>query len=154
MKNRMFIITLALAAVVAGSSVITVRAEDKPVGKPGHEGQHRPHFEGLLPPMVLEKIKLTADQKAKYDAIVADFQKETAPLREKMKAAREAGDKEKMKELFQQIMPLRKAAMEKLEQVLTDEQKAELKKMREEHGKRGHGAPGADQPAKKKPAQE
>lgn len=138
----MLIITIAVTAVVIGSSAITVSAQDQPAGKPGHEGHHRPMM-GLLPPPMVEK--LTADQKAKYDAIVADFKTAAAPIQEKMKAAHEAGDKEAMKGLYNELMPIRKAAMEKVEQILTDEQKAELKKIREEHahdngaGKGGHG---------------
>ena len=69
MKHRMLIITIALTAVVIGSSAITVSAQDQPAGKPGHEGHHRPMM-GLLPPPMVEK--LTADQKTKYDAILKD----------------------------------------------------------------------------------
>ncbi len=130
MKHRMLIITIALTAVVIGSSAITVSAQDQPAGKPGHEGHHRPMM-GLLPPPMVEK--LTADQKTKYDAIFEDFKTAAAPIHEKMKSAHEAGDKEAMKGLYKEIMPIRKAAMEKVEQILNDEQKAELKKMREEH---------------------
>ena len=142
MKHRMLIVSLALTAVVIGSSAITVSAQDQPAGKPGHEGHHRPMM-GLLPPPMVEK--LSADQKTKYDAIVADFKTAAAPIHEKMKAAHEAGDKEAMKDLYKEVMPIHKAAMEKVEQILTDEQKAELKKMREEHahdngaGKGAHG---------------
>jgi Spy/CpxP family protein refolding chaperone len=152
MKHRILITTLALVAVFAVSSAINVSAEDQ-ASKGGKRGG--PHGMGLLPPPAIEKLKLTNEQQAKLKEISAEFEKEAAPIREKMKAAHDSGaDKEKMKELFEQLMPIRKAAMEKVEQILTDEQKACLKKMREEHGKRGPGGPGGEQHGKKKPAPE
>jgi hypothetical protein len=66
---------------------------------------------GLLPAIILQK--LSADQKAKYDGIVADYQKE-------VKAA--AGDKDK-------ALAARKDANKKVQAILTDDQKAELKKL-------------------------
>ena len=120
MKIRMLVTALAVALITG----ISASAQDKPAGKPGHEG-HRPM--GLLPPPMVEK--LTADQKAKYDAIVVDFQKD-------IKAAKESGDKEKMGATF-------KTYRAKVDEILTDDQKAELKKMREAHGTHGgHGKPG------------
>ena len=98
-----------------------------------------------MPQPALEKLNLTADQKAKYDTIVADFKTAAAPVQEKMKAAHEAGDKEAMKALYKELMPLRKAAMEKVEKILAADQKTELKQLREEHardkgaGKGGRG---------------
>ena len=143
---------LIAALTLALCSAVTARAEDKP-GRPGRGGpQGRPGMEGLLPPKALEDLKLTDEQKAKYDSIVADFQKEQKAfmeshpeLREKMKAAHEAGDKEAMKELFAEMKPmmdLRRDAMKELEGVLTEEQKATLQKMREEFGKHRPGGPG------------
>ena len=108
MKHRILISAIALAVITCGSSVITVRAEDQSATPPKYGGRHG-KSEGLLPQPALEKLNLTADQKAKYDAIVADFMTAAAPMR--------------------------KAAMEKVEQILTAEQKAELKKMREEHAR-------------------
>ncbi len=134
MKYRILITALALALITG----ISVRAEDQPAAKPGHEGHHRPM--GFLPPPMVEK--LTVDQKTKYDAIVADFQKDTPDLREKMKAAREAKDEAKIKELREQMAPFFKAAMGKVMDILTDEQKAELKKMREQRGGQHGGAHG------------
>lgn len=117
MKYRMIVTTLALALIAS----ITALGADKPA-----KGEGKPHGFGLLPPPMVEK--LTADQKAKYDTILADYQKDA-------KAARDAGDKEKG-------MTIRKAAFEKVQEILTDDQKAELKKMREAHGGKpggGHG---------------
>ena len=125
MKHRMLISTIALAVIVCGSSVITVRAEDQAATPPKHGGHHG-KIEGLLQPPALEKLNLTADQKAKYDVIVADFTTAAAPIMEKLRAER-------------------KAAMEKVEQILTADQKAEFKQPREERahdkgaGKGGRG---------------
>ncbi len=113
MKCRMFVTTVALALCAAVGAL----AADKP-GK----GEGRPHHgPGLLPPPIVEK--LTADQKAKYDAILADYQKAMQDA---------AGDKEKMK-------TARKDAHEKAIALLTDDQKAELKKLGPPPGKRGEG---------------
>jgi ABC-type phosphate transport system substrate-binding protein len=66
---------------------------------------------GLLPPPIVEK--LSDEQKAKYKDILAE--------------AKEAhGDKEKMK-----------AISKKLQDILNADQKAELKKWREEHAGKG-----------------
>jgi hypothetical protein len=97
MKCRIFVTTIALALI---ASISVFAAE----GKKGKGGG------GLLPPPIVEK--LSADQKTKYDAILAE--------------AKEAhGDKDKLKELRAKAFDL-----------LTDDQKAEAKKLQGAHGKK------------------
>ena len=120
MKYKVIITAIALAIVTG----LTVQAEDQPATPPKHEG-HGGHHMGLLPPPIVEK--LSADQKTKYDAIVADFKNDM----------KNAGDDKEKK------MSIMKEARKKAIDILTDDQKAELKKMREQHGsgKRPEGAP-------------
>ena len=144
MKHHILITAIALA-LIAG---VTVRADDKPAKACPSK---RPHMEGLLPSPVLEKLKLTDDQKAKYDVLAADFKKEHQAFRtahpdlmEKMKAAHEASDKEKMKALREEMKPmweLRKSCMEKVMALLTDDQKAEMKKGHEQRERKGCAKP-------------
>lgn len=160
MKYRMLIAAIAVAIAAA----MTVQAEETTQPGKGHRPEHRDHkpIEGLLPPLVVEKLKLTDDQKTQFDAIVADFGKEAKAfwkshqdLREKMKAAHDAKDEAKMKELREALKPLmelRHEHMEKVLGLLTDEQKAELKKMHEkfqekrEHHDKGSCKSGKDAP--------
>jgi len=100
MKCRILVTTIALA-LIASITALAAPKEGKGKGKGGG---------GLLPPPIVQS--LSAEQKTKYDAIVAE-------------AKDAAGDKEK-------LMPLRKKAME----LLTDDQKAELKKLAPAHKKK------------------
>ena len=145
---KSLIAVLAVAVIATAAS-----AQDKPEHK-GPAGAHRGGMmDSLLPPMLVEKLNLTADQKPKYEEIAAAFKKEAVAFREghadlfaKMKAAREAGDKDKMKELMGEMKPMqdaRKASIEKLEALLTDDQKAILKEAREKMMQQHPGAHGA-----------
>jgi len=150
MKLTQTLITTLTIALIA---IVAVQAQDeKPKHRPGGM------MEGLLPPMALEKLQLTADQKAKYEEINKEFAKDAkefwashAELREKMKAAREAGDKDKMKELMAEMKPMmeaRKSGMEKVKALLTDEQKKTMEEMAEKM-RAAHG--GGHKPAGEKP---
>lgn len=75
----------------------------------------------------LEKLDLTADQKAKAKVITdklaadrAEFMKEHGA---EVKAAREAKDKEKMRSLQAPMMEKQKTAIAEIKGLLTDEQK-------------------------------
>lgn len=150
-----------LTAAIALIAVAAVQAEDKPAPKK-HEGG-RPMMEQLLPPMAVEKLNLTADQKAKLDELNAGFKKDMEQYkkdhpvseadREAMKKARESGDKEAMKaareklaETMKGAIEIRKGYMEKFKATLTDEQKKQLEEMRPH---RGPGAGGEKKHEKK-----
>jgi Spy/CpxP family protein refolding chaperone len=163
-----------LTAVVAGLALAAVvaTAEQPAAPKGPKEGARRfePGKMPLLGPKMLEDLSLTAEQKTKYEEINAKFEKERdaylaahkpdPALRDEMKAAREAGDKAKMKELGEKaraenapLMEIRKKHMDELKATLTAEQKAKLeevatkmKERRREHGPAG-GAPKPDAPA-------
>jgi Spy/CpxP family protein refolding chaperone len=152
-------VNILIAAVALLAVAVAVRAEEKPARKGAGAGGQRPGMmEHLLPPMAQEKLNLTADQKTKVEELDAAFGKEVkafwashAELREKMKAAREAGDKDKMKDLMAEMKPMmeaRKSGMEKVKALLTDEQKKTLEEMAE---KMRAGRPGGHKPGGEKP---
>ncbi len=81
-----------------------------------------------------EKLKLTADQKTKITTIFEDQTKAT------LKARDEAGsDRDAMREKF---LAIRKATDEKVNAVLTDEQKVAYKTWQEENQRQGRGGGG------------
>ena len=134
MNMKSLIVALALAATVP---FLASAAEGGKAGKRGPGGGD------MLQPM-LEKLNLTEEQKAKIKPIrekAAEegraFFKEHAA---EMKAAREAGDQEKMKTLMTPMMEKRKATMEEIRSILTDEQKQKLGEIMAAHG--GHGKAG------------
>jgi len=155
--------TLLLTIAVALTAIAAVRAEDKEQPKKHEGGPHQMRMEGLLPPMLVEKLNLTADQKAKYDESCAAFKKDAEqykkdhPIsdadREAMKKARESGDKEAMKkfaETFKGLGEIRKGYIEKFEATLTDEQKKTMADARENMKKHVGAARGAHKPAESK----
>ena len=73
---------MIIACLIGLVAVVGVRAADEPPANP--TGERRPARSGmdnLLPPHVLEKLALTADQKTKYDALDASFKKDVAKWR-------------------------------------------------------------------------
>lgn len=158
--------TTAIALLAAA----TVFAADpgKPIDSngPGKHKGPRPGQGSFVPPPVLDKLSLTADQKKQVDDLQAQFKKErdalfeshrkdNEGLRDQMKAAREAGDEAKLEELRKKraeqakpMMDLRKQYIDKLRAGLTaDQQKtldSELKELRDRMGERrgGHRGPG------------
>lgn len=123
----MKVLKTLIAVALVGLTASLVRAEGDGRGK-GGEGKHQrgpgQMMEHLMPPFLLEDLKLTAEQKAKYDELETAFKKDAQALQEK-----------------------RKASMDTIRAMLTDEQKAKLEaakeKMRERHGdKEGKGPKG------------
>ena len=87
----------------------------------------------------LAKLNLTEDQKTKIDAIKAKFQKERQELEKTHKsdvdAAKQAKDQENPREIMKRK---RKAMMNEIKGVLTDEQKEQFQKaMEASHGDHG-----------------
>ena len=82
----------------------------------------------------LEKLDLTADQKAKIKAIVADTRTKLQALRAEAKSGGTDQIREKAKAII-------KDAREQIAAVLTPEQKAQLKSMKEKF-QEGHDAKG------------
>ena len=151
---------LTTAAVRAGEG-----KENHPAKGPGSPGG--PRFDmPLVGPKLENELALTAEQKTKLDALQAEFSKQRdklraeqkdnpdmVKLRDEMKAAHQANDKEKIRQLHEQLMErdhpildLRKQSMDKVRALLTDEQKKKLDeardRVREGRGRGPHeGAP-------------
>ena len=158
---------IACAAVALLAAGMTRAAETNappmpPGGPGGHGGPGGPRFEmPLIPPKLMADLALTADQKPKVDAIAADFAQQRdkiladqknnpaiTKLRDEIRAAREAGDRAKIRELRTQLAPyekplldLRRESMDKVRALLTDAQKKTLDEARERFGRRNGPRP-------------
>ena len=123
--------TLALGAILIATAPLCSYAADEGAGhKRGHHGEQLQ--------ATLDKLSLTDDQKAKIkvvtDKLKADNEAYMKEHGADLKAAREAGDKEKMKTLMGPMMEKRKASMDEIKAVLTDEQKTKLAELMPAHG--------------------
>jgi Spy/CpxP family protein refolding chaperone len=88
---------------------------------------------GSLTDDMLSKLDLNADQKAKIKVITdnaaADLEKFKTTRADELKAAREAHDTEKMKSILLPMIEKRKAVMDNIKSLLTDDQKSKLAKL-------------------------
>jgi Spy/CpxP family protein refolding chaperone len=169
MKTLKPLTTLAAAALV-GLALTTAQAEDK--GKPEGKRPDGPRgggalLENLLPPRLIEELKLSAEQKTKYDELQAAFKKDAAKWREEhpmtegdreaFRKARETGDKATLEKYAQQrkgLMEKRKGYVDQFKATLTPEQKAQMDEAMEKARERmkGHGGgPGPKGPKGPKP---
>ena len=121
---------LCLAAMIAASVVI---AQAPQGGQPKGQHQRKP-MNSLLPPKLVEKLNLTADQKTKLDQTYTDFKTANPNWRADMKTAHENKDRAAMKNL----MSIRKAAVDSWATCLTADQKAILDTAHQKH--QGQGA--------------
>ena len=158
MKLVKTMMIVAFAALLAGTFAIAQTGEgnkpDAPKGGGrGPGGGPGAMLDNLLPPRVLDDLKLTAEQKTKYDDLQAAFKKEAdkwksahPDAQEQMRKAREDGDREAVRKLADERKPLmdsRKASVDKLRESLTTEQKDTLDKALEQaRNRRGPGGPG------------
>jgi len=131
MKARVF--ALAVGSLLLISPVL--RAGDPtqtpPPNQPHKDGPPRGMF-ALLPPQMIEKLNLTDDQKAKLKAIEEGFAKTQQEYYTTHKDAIEAA-KKAMEAAMSGIQEQRKAAMEAVKSLLTQEQ------MEMMHGPKGEG---------------
>lgn len=163
---KRLVTALAAVALLATGAVRAADETNPPARGPGGPwgpgGPRGPGFEApLIPPRLMNDLALTAEQKPKVEAIVSEFtqkrdkiladQKNNSAitkLRDEMKAAREARDREKMGELREQLVPydrplvdLRRESMDKVRALLTDEQKKTLDQARPRFGRRAGPPP-------------
>lgn len=82
-----------------------------------------------------DRLKLTSDQEAKIKPILEESSKKTMAMREKMEPGRPPTE-----EMMTEMRESREATAKKVNEILTDEQQAEYKKMMSE--RRGFGGPG------------
>ncbi len=164
MKSVRTIMIVAFAALFAGTFAIAQSGDakpdapkaDAPRGGRGPGGGPGAMLDNLLPPRVLDELKLTAEQKSKYDELQAAFKKDADKWKsehpnsaEAMRKAREDGDREAVRKLAEERKPLmdaRKASVDKLRESLTAEQKETLDNALEQvRNRRGPGPGGPDQ---------
>ena len=158
---KRLLIAIATVALLAGAVARAGEGKENHPGK-GPGGPGGPRFDmPLIPPRLMDELTLTDDQKSKVETLQAEFSKqrdklraeqkdnpEMAKLRDEMKAAHQANDKEKIRQLHEQLMErdhpildLRKQYMDKVRALLTDEQKKKLDEARDRiRERRGPGA--------------
>jgi hypothetical protein len=110
--------------------------------------QRRPEGPTLLPPGILERLDLTADQKEKIAKIEKEFQEKIAPAKKKLEEAieqaRQNQDRQKAQEAQEafrkEVTPIGDAFGEKVGQLLTDEQRRRV----EEFSPQQRGGPPFD----------
>lgn len=117
------------ATAIAEPSISPV--EDRPISQP------EKCFEKMSPPEMLSpeerraefdrRLNLTTEQKTKLESIKAEEHKKLAPIKTKIQKKHE-----EMKQLIKSELEIKKESMKKFETILTDEQKAELDKMKKE----------------------
>jgi hypothetical protein len=105
----------------------------------------------LVPPPVLEKLALTPDQKAKYDALDASFKKDVATWRSSNSSGGESGSGGSTNNVSsnrQGLRELHKSYMDQFRASLTSDQTGTLDKALENlrNNRGGHG--GTNSPAK------
>ncbi len=152
MKPVRTLAVVTVAALLAGTLATAQTGESRPSRPRGNGPGPGPMLENLLPPRVVDDLKLTAEQKAKYDELQAAFKKDADKWRsehpdtaEKMRKAREEGDRETLRKLAEERRPLmeaRRSYLDKFRETLTAEQKETLDKAMEQfRGRRGPGGP-------------
>ena len=122
---------LCLATMIAASVAF---AQAPQGGQP--KGQHR-QMNSLLRQAIVEKLNLTADQKAKLDQAWTDFKTANPTWMDDMKKAFENKDRA----AIQKLQGIRKAAVDSWATCLTTDQKAILDTAHQQH--QGQGGPGA-----------
>lgn len=131
---KSFKLLLSVLALAAFAAAPVLRAEDTtppPAGAPDHKGHHMDRLKELA-----EKLGLTEDQKAKIKPILQDEMQAMKALRDDTSLDKDAK--------HQKMMAIRKSHADQILAILTPEQQAKFKAMREQHRK---GPPDAPKPS-------
>ncbi len=153
------LIAFAAVALLLPFAAVRTEAQTTNTPPPGHPTGIRPG-DSVLPPVIVDKLALTADQKTQYDTLNVAYKKEhdawmsahqaqLDALQQQTQAARQANDHDKMDELRQQrrelMKPandLRKQYLDKVRDFLTDDQKKTLDSNLPQWRGGGPGGPG------------
>lgn len=104
----------------------------------------------LLAPEALEKLKLTSQQKEKFEKVNNEFKDKAKDAAGKIREAFQNKDKDKIREAFQSLRTdmekLRNDSLAKVEAFLTDEQKKVFQEVKKAPQQPGAGRPGAKRP--------
>jgi len=136
-----------LNCLVTGLAVLLVLAL---TAQTQEREQRRPEGPTLLPPPILERLDLTAEQKEKIAKLEKEFQEKIGSARKKFEEAIEQAkqnqDRQKAQEAQEafrkEVGPIHEAFGEKVGQLLTEEQRRRV----EELSQRQRGAPPSDLP--------
>ena len=146
--KRGILITCLIGLVAA----VGARAADEPpANPPGQHGPARGGMESLLPPRVLEKLALTADQKTKYDALNTSFKNDVAKWRSTHSSGSEGGSSGSTNNVSSDrrgLRDLHKSYIDQLRPTLTSDQAATLDKALENMRNNRGGHSGTNSPAK------
>jgi Spy/CpxP family protein refolding chaperone len=128
---------LALGVALTVTAPWIASAADE--GGKGGPGGGRGRGEWLQ--AALDKLNLSDDQKAKIkdimDKAAADRQEFMKEHADELKAAKDSGDRDKMRSVFAPMREKMKATMEQIKALLTDEQKQKLAESMPAHGDQG-----------------
>jgi hypothetical protein len=144
---------ILIACLIGLVAAVGARAADEPPANP--TGERRPMRSGmdnLLPPHVLEKLALTADQKTKYDALDASFKKDVAKWRSNQSSGSESGSSSgstnNVSSNRKGLRELHKGYIDQLRPSLTSDQTATLDKALENMRNNRGGHSGTNSAAK------
>lgn len=143
---------ILIACLIGLVAAVGARAADEPPANPsGQHGPARGGMESLLPPRVLEKLALTADQKTKYDALNTSFKNDAAKLWSSHSAGGESsssGSTNNASSNRKGLRDLHKSYIDQLRPSLTSDQAATLEKALENMRNNRGGHSGTNSPAK------
>ncbi len=167
MRRTICILTLLALALTTATIVVAKKpAAERPARKqgPGRHGPGGPGQMPLVPPGLVNQLELTADQQTAFDALAKQWAadrdawlKENKPdsaQQAEMKAAREAGDRERMQALREQhqgkmksLHEMRQSYVDKVKALLNDDQQSILARAQEHarqhrHHHHHHGGKG------------
>ena len=136
---------ILIACLIGLVAAVGARAADEPPANPtGQHGPTRAGMDNLVPPRLLEKLALTADQKTKYDALNASFKNDVAKWRSSHSSGGEsgsAGSTNSVPSDRKGLRELHKGYMDQFRASLTSDQTATLdnalENLRSNRG--GHG---------------
>jgi hypothetical protein len=148
MQRRMLIACLIGLVAAVGARA----ADETPANATGERRPMRSGMDNLLPPHVLEKLALTADQKAKYDALDASFKKDVVNARSSHSSGSgsvsSTGSTNSVSSSHNGPRELRKSYIDQLRPSLTSDQAATLDKALENMRNNRGGHSGTNSAAK------
>ena len=137
---------MIIACLIGLMAAVGARAADEPsTTSTGEHHSARGAMDNLLPPRLLEKLDLTADQKTKYDSLSASFKKDLAKLESSSTSTNSPSTGHRG---MREVHELRKKYVDELRPSLTSEQIATLDKAAEEMRNRRQGQSGTNSVAK------
>lgn len=143
---------MIIACLIGLMAAVGARAADESSSpSTGEHHSARGAMDSLLPPRLLEKLDLTADQKTKYDSLNASFKSDIAKWQSSHSSSStstNSASTEHASGNHKGLRELRKSYMDQLRPSLTSEQIATLDKAAEEMRNRRQSQGGTNSTAK------